>query len=554
MFAWRSITSARCKQRKLLVAALCLPMLAGCSSSTVSQQLAPSDIPLTPTVMTSATHVDTENAGEQVTATIDVTSAFPPVTGSDPSMRVAAFYYPWYGSWDLDGEWIHWKQAGATPPRVISSDYYPLLGAYSSKDPVVVAQHFAWLREAGVGVIITSWWGQGSREDGVVPILLDQAERYGLQVAFHIEPYSGRTSDRLLQDVEYIYNMYGEHPAFFRTKISSRWSPDDRSKGLFFVWLAGNPDGDSAHVEPSYWRAAIDAIHALPDGGLVIPDAVESFWVDDGHFDGLYNYATLSSDPNELFGWAQRLPIDSWYVPSVLPGFSARRIGYAEDAFLDRAEGVTYDIQWQAALDLGIEPAMITITSFNEWHEGSQIEPAQPGVFDEKGAEYASYAPDAPNAYLSATRRWVETFLAKNWPKPYSILIRIRTSSDWTTFGLTHGGKWIHPELISSSPEASFAWMEGDRFSLFQSLVRAEAGGEVEMVVDLMLIGLAEGESLEFQIERGGLGWTEVDLMVPVDGEPRLIETLRWYGQGGDGRNTRTFSIPADLFLGADGS
>ena len=554
MFVWRSITSARCKRRKLLLVALCLPMLAGCSSSTVSQQQAPSDIPLTPTVMTSATHVDTENAGEQVTATSDVTSAFPPVTGSDPSTRVAAFYYPWYGSWDLDGEWIHWKQAGATPPKVISSDYYPLLGAYSSKDPVVVAQHFAWLREAGVGVIITSWWGQGSREDGVVPILLDQAERYGLQVAFHIEPYSGRTAERHLQVVEYIYNMYGEHPAFFRTKISSRWSPDDRLKGLFFVWLAGNPDGDSANVEPSYWRAAIDAIHALPDGGLVIPDAVESFWVDDGHFDGLYNYATLSSDSSELFGWAQRLPVDSWYVPSILPGFSARRIGYGEDVFLDRAEGATYDIQWQAALDLGIEPAMITITSFNEWHEGSQIEPAQPGVFDEKGAEYASYAPDATNAYLNATRRWVETFLVKNWPKPYSILIRIRTSADWTTFGLTHGGKWIQPELISSSPEASFAWMEGDRFSLFQSLARAEAGDEVEMAVDLMLIGLAEGESLEFQIERGNLGWTEVDLMVPVDGEPQLIETLRWYGQGGDGLNTRTFSIPADLFLGADGS
>ena len=84
-----------------------------------------------------------------------------------------------------------------------------MLGAYSIADKAVLAQHFAWLREAGIGVIISSWWGQGSREDRAVPLLLEIAEEYGIKVAFHIEPYGGRTANRLLDDVKYIYDRYG---------------------------------------------------------------------------------------------------------------------------------------------------------------------------------------------------------------------------------------------------------------------------------------------------------------------------------------------------------
>jgi hypothetical protein len=83
-----------------------------------------------------------------VTPTVTVTSnapvtPLPPVEGPDPSYKVAAFYYPWYGNPATDGEWIHWTQEGYLPPKDIASDYFPALGAYSSNDPAVVAQHMA---------------------------------------------------------------------------------------------------------------------------------------------------------------------------------------------------------------------------------------------------------------------------------------------------------------------------------------------------------------------------------------------------------------------------
>jgi hypothetical protein len=77
-----------------------------------------------------------------------------------------------------------------------------------------------------------------------------------------------------------------------------------------------------------YWQNTVDAIHALPQGGLIIADMKESKWITGSHFDGLYNYATLHLDQEGGFAWAASLPPDSLYIPSVIPGFSASRIKY----------------------------------------------------------------------------------------------------------------------------------------------------------------------------------------------------------------------------------
>jgi len=83
-------------------------------------------------------------------------------------------------------------------------------------------------------VIISSWWGQGSNEDQTVPILLELGEQYGIKVAFHIEPYLGRTAESIVDDIKYIYGQYGDSPAFFQTANTSRWSPGESEKGCFF--------------------------------------------------------------------------------------------------------------------------------------------------------------------------------------------------------------------------------------------------------------------------------------------------------------------------------
>ena len=472
-----------------------------------------------------------------------------PVVGREPSYRVAAFYYPWYRTPEVDHYWDHWDETNFHPPLDIASDFYPALGAYSVADPAVVAQHFAWLREAGVGVIISSWWGQRSREDEAVPVLLDVAERYGIKVAFHIEPYGGRTADRLLYDVRYLYSQYGDHPAFYRTNASSRWSPDARSKGLFYLWSARFPDSDTDAVEASYWRDTMDAIHALPDGGLVLADETVSDWVDGGHFDGLYSYAVLDLDEGDGYSWARGLPPDAWYVPGVNPGFSARRIRYPADLYAPRRDGATYEERWQAALDVGVEPALVTITSFNEWHEGTQIEPAAVGATNGLGYTYEDYSPLPPEGYLTLTRQWGDRFLARTWPPTYRARIRLTTTSDWTTFDLVDGATWLRPSLVSVSGEATDAWLEGGHFLLTQPLARAEAGGTVEMVVDILLSDVKGAGTLVFEIERGHLGWTQVELFNYLGAERVVVKTFVWDAINPGQRNVHTVQIDSAVLL-----
>ncbi len=473
----------------------------------------------------------------------------PPVAGPEPSLRVAAFYYPWYRNEKVDQNWIHWAEGGFQPPLDIASDFYPQLGPYSSLDPAVVAQHFAWLREAGVGVIVSSWWGQRSNEDRAVPLLLEMGERYGIKVAFHVEPYSGRTAATLVSDLKYLYANYGESPAFFRTTASSRWSPDDRPKGLIFLWSSRFPDSNEAAVEPSYWREAMDAIHALPDGGLVIADETVSEWVDGGHFDGLYSYAVLEPAGKDAYSWARALPPEAWYVPGVNPGFSAVRIGYEADTYVPRRDGAAYQERWQAALEAGVQPALVAITTFNEWHEGTQIEPASAGVKTGGGHIYADYGMLAPDGYLALTRQWVDQFVARIWPESHLVRFRMVTSSDWTVFGLVDGATWLRPVVVSASAEADFAGPFGDRFQLTQPLAGANAGKTVEMIVDILVTGAEQGKPLVFEIERGHLGSTRVELTSCQDTNPVVVATFVWDGIAPGDRNAQQFQVPLSSVL-----
>ena len=460
--------------------------------------------------------------------------------------RVAVFYYPWYGNPATDGQWVHWEEGQSFhPPLDISSDYYPVEGAYSSRDQNVVAQHFQWLNDAGVGVIISSWWGQGSREDKAIPVLLQVAEQYGIKVAFHIEPYYGRTANRLVEDIRYIYKNYGSHPAFYRTDQSSRWSPDGKDKGLFFVWSVtqrGDQDVAGDEVDASYWKNALDAVHDLSDGGIVIANATEADWIDDGHFDGLYNYATLQTDMEGAFDWAQAIPEGAWYCPSVIPGFSARRIGYSEDTYVPRQGGTTYEDQWREALSTGVEPQMVTITSFNEWHEGTQIEPAAQGADNGRGHVYEDYTPLPPEGYLQKTKAWADKLADWDWPVLCPGRIRIRTTSDWTTLKVTSGGGVLRPSRISASDEATEALMTDGSFVLSQPLSRAESGGAVEMVWDVTYaVDETDGE-LTFEIGRGYLGITQVSIL---DEQGNALHNAQWGGiDSSNPANTIEFRVP----------
>ena len=70
-----------------------------------------------------------------------------------------------------------------------------------------------------------------------------------------------------------------------------------------------------------------------------------------------------------------------------------------------RNDGLTYDRMWKTVLKAN--PDLVTVTSYNEWQEGTQIEPARVAVGKPsyEGA-WGKSGTAAQRAYLSATARW----------------------------------------------------------------------------------------------------------------------------------------------------
>ncbi len=74
---------------------------------------------------------------------------------------------------------------------------------------------------------------------------------------------------------------------------------------------------------------------------------------------------------------------------------------------VDRRGGATYRDKFEHAI--ATTCAIVSLTSFNEWHEGTQIEPAVQRSLDGAVEYYPPY-PSAPDFYLKLTRELVNQF------------------------------------------------------------------------------------------------------------------------------------------------
>jgi glycoprotein endo-alpha-1,2-mannosidase len=295
---------------------------------------------------------------------------------------VAIFYYPWYGTPSYDGAWQHWNQNGHLPPRDVYSSYFPAGGPYSSDDPRTIPRQMAEIASAGVNEVIVSWWGRGSLEDVRLPAVLAAAHASHLQVAIHIEPYTDRSPATVAQDLTYlaslgIRDVYVYHPADF---AATDWAPVTAAKPPSIRLFAG--------TQLVGFAAAAG-------------------------FNGFYTYDFVD------FGGAQFIRLCEQAhargllcAPSVGPGYDAARAGEAS-GLRSRQSGLTYDNLWRAAL--AARPDIVTITSFNEWGEGTQIEPAaaRRGYLSYDGS-WGLTGVAAQSAYLVRTAYWATRFHSLN--------------------------------------------------------------------------------------------------------------------------------------------
>jgi glycoprotein endo-alpha-1,2-mannosidase len=378
--------------------------------------------------------------------------------------RVHAFYYLWYGAPDTDGAWIHWNHTilahwdedirqnfpfglAFVPPYDVHSPFYPMRGPYSSRNKTIIRQHMQTMYDHGIGVAVISWWGrpgvsggdsQGVITDEAVQFVLDGAHEVGVKVAFHLEPYVDRTVETIHADLTYLKEKYLRHPAIYKYYPKGLSGP---ALPMFYLY-------DSYHIESEQWERLLQPGRDLSVRGTDLDGYYVALWVDyhhgrmahEGGFNAGYTYFAaqgmtygstfahwpimkqFSANTNDEFA----------FLPSVGPGYDDSKIRpWNADNSRDRSNGEYYAMFWEKALESN--PPFVTITSFNEWGEGTQIEEAVPLKIDTDTMvpkeqclpkeirdglglpeAYQDYSPQLPTFYLDQTLKFSRK-LARAW-------------------------------------------------------------------------------------------------------------------------------------------
>jgi LysM repeat protein len=307
----------------------------------------------------------------------------PPAEAGGP--LVLAFYYAWY---DLNT----WNSAQL-------SDLPQQL--YASADPTTIDRHVRQAHSAGIDGFVLSWYGPGggNQTEANLKALLNTAASYGFRAAADFEvgsPYFATREDRVTA-LRHLLSVHASHPAYLRLD----------GRPVVFFWA-------SQLLSVDEWAAI---------RGEVDPDHT-SIWIVKGAsidylsvFDGLhlYNIAWSEDPAGTLANWGSQVRATAttlgsyrYWAATAMPGWDDTRIAGRTGAFVrDRAGGDYYRRSWSGAVASG--PDMVIITSFNEWMEGSMIEPSAGygdlylGLTGEVAAAYKSGVVPAAAAISNTT-------------------------------------------------------------------------------------------------------------------------------------------------------
>jgi hypothetical protein len=282
---------------------------------------------------------------------------------------VLAFYYAWYdpGSWS----------AGRSSDSPGS--------AYNSDDGSAIARHIDEAQSAGIDALVLNWTGPANRTDGNLSTLLSLAEQKGFRAAAVLDSNSPslRGASSLAENLRYLLAQHAGRPAYLRwqgrpvvffynvSRLSVATWQGIRSQadpGGEAVWIAEGTDlkyqaaFDGHHLYSITWPNRIAPSQTLPAWG----DRVRRY--------------------NREHGTAKL------WIATVMPGYDDRGVRPGRGFSRSRDNGDYYSQCWQAAL--ASRPDWVIINSYNEWMEGTQVEPS----------------PSYGRLYLDQTREWAAKF------------------------------------------------------------------------------------------------------------------------------------------------
>lgn len=277
-----------------------------------------------------------------------------PLRQSGSTPLVLAFYYTWFdeNTWNYN-----------TVPDLPATQYV-------SRDRGAMGQQIEQAQAAGIDAFLVAWYGPNGDSNQTEPnlaALLDEAAARNFRIGILFEstsPFLNGTGDATTA-LAHALNVHANHPAFLRVD----------GKPVIFFW------------RPTIW--GVEAWRSMRDQ---VDPGRNSIWISEGVdmayqavFDGHHLYSNTWNPPSDLTytnqkfaNWtaaaSQQYGTHKRWVATVMPGYDDTRTGRGNAFAKDREGGAYYERSWQAAIASG--PDWIVITSFNEWPEGSYIEPS----------------------------------------------------------------------------------------------------------------------------------------------------------------------------------
>jgi hypothetical protein len=292
-----------------------------------------------------------------------------PPAQAEGERLVLAFYYPWFDK----NSWNSGKVSDLP------------LAPYNSDDRAAMARQVEQAQSAGIDAFVLNWWGKGNRTEKNLKALLDVAAERGFRVAVDFDLNSPVMSgvDSYVENLRYLHTVHAAHPAYLRYG----------GRPVVFFY-------NVTRLPVATWQSIRDQVD---------PER-KALWIAEGTdlkyqsvFDGHHLYSitwpsgtppsqTLSSWGSKVRQASQDYGSTKIWVATVMPGYDDRKARPGGGFAQPRDGGDYYRQCWEAAI--ASEPQWVIVNSFNEWLEGSYIEPSQ------------AYG----RQYLDLTRQWAAQF------------------------------------------------------------------------------------------------------------------------------------------------
>ncbi|ARN55664.1 endo-1,3-alpha-glucanase family glycosylhydrolase [Sedimentisphaera salicampi] len=297
-------------------------------------------------------------------------------------IKVGAYYYAWHGDNNFHGG------ADTVLRYHLSPKQTPVLGWYNQQNNEVISQHYKWAEYAGIDFFVVSFWGKGS--DSILrEKMFNNSNRGNTELAVFLEP--SISSENISSQMDYLCQNYFNKegylhidgkPAVFiyitrskSTKQLARYIKNIRSRAAangYEVYLAG----DEVWAAPNrdYEKKRISMLDAVTNYD-VYGNLGRRKYVQPSH---LNHWQANNKKWKQL---AENLGKD--FIPAVSPGFNdtAVRKGHTPSSRKLQGEKGEFGSLFSALLERALKlegSDMIMITSWNEWHEDTQIEPVSP--------------------------------------------------------------------------------------------------------------------------------------------------------------------------------